>query len=36
MTKDMPEVPVANRSKNGPGDHHEVGSDTTHENRPTT
>ena len=34
MTKHMPEAPVANRSKKGPGDHHEVGSDTTHENRP--
>ena len=33
MTKHMPEVPAANRSKKGPGDHHEVGSDTTHENR---
>ena len=34
MTKHMPEVPIANRSKMGPGDHHEVGADTTHENRP--
>ena len=34
MTKDMPEVPAANRSKKGPGDHHEVGSDTTYENPP--
>ena len=34
MTKHMPEAPAANRSKKGPGDHHEVGSDTTHENRP--
>jgi hypothetical protein len=34
MTKHMPGVPAANRSKKGPGDHHEVGSDTTHENRP--
>jgi hypothetical protein len=34
MTKHMPEVLIANRSKKGPGDHHEVGNDTTHENRP--
>ena len=34
MTKHMPDVPAGNRSKEGPGDHHEVGSDTTHENRP--
>ena len=34
MTKHMPPSPVANRSKKGPGDHHEVGSDTTHEKRP--
>jgi len=34
MSKHMPEVPAANRSKRGPGDHHEVGSDTTHENHP--
>lgn len=34
MSKRMPEVPVANRSKKGPGDHHEVGSDTTHGERP--
>ena len=34
MTKHTPDVPVANRSKKGPGDHHEVGSDTTHENHP--
>jgi len=34
MTKHMPEVPVANRSKKGPGDHHEIVSDTTHEKRP--
>jgi len=34
MTNHMPDVPAANRSKKGPGDHHEVGSDTTHENRP--
>ena len=34
MTKHMPDVPVGNRSKKGPGDHHEVGSDTTHENHP--
>ena len=35
MTKHMPEAPVANRSKKGSGDHHEVGSDTTHAKRPT-
>ena len=29
MTKHLPEAPVANRSRKGPGDHHEVGSDTT-------
>ena len=34
MSKHMPEVPAANRSNKGPGDHHEVGSDTTHENHP--
>jgi hypothetical protein len=34
MSKHMPEVPAANRSKRGPEDHHEVGRDTTHENRP--
>jgi hypothetical protein len=34
MTKHMPEAPIANRSKKGPGDHHEVGSDTTHEKHP--
>ena len=34
MTKHMPDVPAANRSKKGPGNHHEVGSDTTHERRP--
>ncbi len=34
MTKRMPDVPVANRSNKGPGDHHEVGGDTTHENLP--
>ena len=34
MTKHMPEVPVANRSKKGSGDHHEIVSDTTHEKRP--
>ena len=34
MTKHMPEVPVANRSKKGSGDHHEIVNDTTHEKRP--
>ncbi|MGA2493617.1 MAG: hypothetical protein ABSF67_11765 [Roseiarcus sp.] len=33
MSKHMPQAPVANRSNKGPGDHHEVGSDTTHEKR---
>jgi hypothetical protein len=30
----MPEVPVANRSKKGPGDQHEVASDTTRDKHP--
>ena len=34
MTKHMPEAPVANRSNKGPGDHHEVGGDTTVGKRP--
>jgi|GEM_PF-1273294 hypothetical protein len=34
MTKHMPEAPVANRSNKGPGDHHEIASNTTHEKRP--
>jgi hypothetical protein len=34
MSKHMPEVPIANRSKKGPGDHHEVPSDTTHNKHP--
>ena len=29
MSKHMPGMPIANRSKKGPGDHHEVASDTT-------
>jgi hypothetical protein len=33
MSKHMPEVPIANRSKKGSGDHHEVVSDTTHKKR---
>jgi hypothetical protein len=28
MTKHMPDVPAANRSKKGPGGHREVGSAT--------
>ena len=28
MTKHMPDVPPANRSKKGPGDHPDVASDT--------
>lgn len=35
MSKRMPVVPIANRSKKGPGDHHEVASDTTHDKHPT-
>ena len=34
MSKHMPEVPIANRSKKGSGDHHEVVSDTTHQKHP--
>ncbi len=34
MSKPIPEVPAANRSKKGSGDHRKVGSDTTHESRP--
>jgi hypothetical protein len=34
MGKHVPQAPVANRSKRGPGDHHEVDSDTTHERPP--
>jgi hypothetical protein len=30
----MPKTPVANRSPKGPGDHLEVGRDTTRERRP--
>ena len=29
MSKHMPDAPAANRSDKGPGDHHEVGGDTT-------
>jgi hypothetical protein len=29
MSKHMPDVPPANRSTKGPGDHHDVASDTT-------
>jgi hypothetical protein len=34
MPKSMPKTPVANRSPEGPGDHLEVGRDTTREPRP--
>jgi hypothetical protein len=34
MTKHLPQAPDANRSKKGPGDHHEVDSDTTHQKHP--
>ncbi len=34
MSKHLPEAPVANRSKRGPGDRHEAASDTTHVKRP--
>ena len=30
MSKHMPEAPIANRSKKGPGDQHEAASDTSH------
>ncbi len=33
MSKRMPKIPIANRSKKGPGDQHEVASDTTHDKR---
>lgn len=33
MSKRMPEVPIANRSTKGPGDRHDVASDTTQEKR---
>jgi hypothetical protein len=29
MSKHMPEAPIANRSKKGPGDQNEIASDTT-------
>jgi hypothetical protein len=31
MSKRMPAAPIANRSQKGPGDTHEVASDTTHD-----
>lgn len=34
MSRHMPEVPVANRSKKGPGDHRETVSDATQHKRP--
>ena len=33
MSKRMPKVPIANRSKKGPGDPHDVAGDTTHDER---
>jgi hypothetical protein len=33
MTKRTPKVPIANRSMKGPGDQHEVASDTSHDER---
>ncbi len=34
MSKHMPDTPTANRSEKGPGDHHEVASDTSQKRRP--
>jgi hypothetical protein len=34
LSKRMPKVPIANRSKKGPGDPHDVASDTTRDQRP--
>jgi uncharacterized protein YjbJ (UPF0337 family) len=34
MTKHLPSTPTANRSGKGPGDKHEVASDTTHAKHP--
>jgi hypothetical protein len=34
MSKHIPEAPAANRSKKGPGNHHEAASDTTHKKHP--
>ncbi len=34
MSKHMPDAPIANRSEKGPGDHHEVASDTRQKRRP--
>jgi hypothetical protein len=34
MSKRMPEVPIANRRAKGPGDRHEVASDSAHDKRP--
>ena len=34
MSKHLPEVPIANRSKKGPGDHSEAVSDTTPHKHP--
>lgn len=31
MSKQMPDTPIANRSKIGPGDQHDITSDTTHD-----
>jgi hypothetical protein len=34
MSKHMPDAPIANRSEKGPGDHHEIASDTRQKRRP--
>src|SRR5271165_5104241 len=34
MSKHIPEAPIASRSEKGPGDHHEIASDTTHMKHP--
>jgi hypothetical protein len=34
MTKHMPDVPPANRSKKGPGDHYHIASETPHVKHP--
>jgi len=34
MSKNMPEVPIGNRSTKGTGDQHEVASDTSHAKHP--
>ena len=34
MSKHMPGVPIANRSKKGPGDQHEIASNSMHDKHP--